>query len=89
MLVAKLMLLRMKYGISRAELGSVCGITPQRIYELEKANYAITPATAEKLCCGMDVVLSRRQGWVDALRVDLQKHRSTLLEYVEENRYEL
>ena len=89
MLVAKVKLFRMKYGISRAELGSACGISKQRIYELENEVASITPATMDKLRCGMETVLKEREAWIDAFRTDLEKHRETLMDFVEENRYEL
>lgn len=89
MLVAKIKLFRMKYGISRAELGSACGISKQRICELENEVAAITPATVEKLRRGMEAVLIQRESWNDSFRLDLEKHRDSLMEYVEENRYEL
>ena len=89
MLVAKVKLFRMKYSISLAELGSACGISLQRIHEIENAVYAITPATVEKVCHGMDAVLKQRQAWVNSLQTDLNKHGYTLLEFVEENSYEL
>ena len=89
MLVAKIKLFRMKYGISREELGKACGVSKQRIYELENEAAAILPATADKLRRGMEAVLKDRQVWIDAFRSDLEKHRETLMDYVEETTYEL
>lgn len=89
MLVAKVKLFRMKYSISLAELGSACGMSLQRIHEIENATYTITPATVDKVCHGMDEVLKQRQSWVNSLQSDLNKHGHTLLEFVEENSYEL
>ena len=89
MLVAKVKLFRMKYGISRAELGSALGVTPQWIYALENATGSITPTTAHKLFGGMEAIIRQRQTWVDRLHADLLKHGDTLLELVEENSYEL
>ena len=89
MLVAKIKLFRMKYGISREELGTACGVSKQRIYELENKEAAILPATADKMRRGMEAVLKDRQVWIDAFRSDLEKHRETLMDYVEETTYEL
>ena len=89
MLVAKVKLLRMKYSISLAELGSACGLSLQRIHEIENATYTITPATAHRIRSGMQTALIQRQKWVDGLYADLEKHGDTLLEFVEENSYEL
>ena len=89
MLVAKIKLFRMKYGISREELGTACGVSKQRIYELENEKAAILPATADKMRRGMETVLKDRQVWIDAFRSDLEKHRETLMDYVEETTYEL
>ena len=88
MLVSKLRLIRMKYGISCAELGAMCGLSPQRICQLEdKEN--ITEKTTEKLRLGLEAVLRQRQARGDALDADLKKHGHTLTELVEENHYEL
>lgn len=89
MLVAKVKLFRMKYNISLAELGSACGLSLQRIREIENATYTITPATANRIRSGMQTVLMQRQKWVDRLHADLEKHGDTLMESVEENHYEL
>jgi transcriptional regulator with XRE-family HTH domain len=89
MLVAKIKLLRMKYRVSRAELGSACGLSPQRIFEIENSSYTVTQATIDKLCRGMEAVLMFRQEQVDMFRTDLHKHQHGLLELVEENSYEL
>lgn len=89
MLVAKIKLFRMKYGISREELGTACGVSKQRIYELENEEAAILPATADKIRRGMEAVLKDRQVWIDTFRSDLEKHRETLMDYVEETTYEL
>ena len=88
MLVAKLKLIRMKYGISCAELGAACEVSPQRICQLE-SNRSMNAETADKLCRGMEIVLRQRQDWVDSLRADLKKHGHTLMDFVEETRYEL
>ncbi len=89
MLVAKIKLFRIKYGISRAKLGAACGVSKQRIYELENKPAVITPGTAGKLHRGMEAILCERQARVDAFRSDLEKHRDTLTNYVEEHTYEL
>lgn len=89
MLVSRLKLLRMKYGITRAELSSACGLSKQRIYEIEARVGTYAPATAEKLITGLEKVIVQRQAGVFLLCADLEKHRSALLEYVEDNTYEL
>lgn len=89
MLVSKIKLIRMKYGITRAELGLACGLSEQRIHEIETKVGKHVPATMDKLCCGLEKVIVQRQADVFLLCSDLEKHRGTLLEYVEENAYEL
>ena len=89
MLVSKLKLIRLKYGISRAELGSACGLSEQRICEIETKVGARVPATTEKLCCGLEKVIIQRQADIFLLCADLEKHRDTLLEHVEDNTCEL
>ncbi len=89
MLVSKLLLFRRKYGISRSELGSACGLSMQRIYELEIIRSKPTSATVEKLHRGLVKVLEQRRSSISAFSADLEKHKTSLLDYVEENSYEL
>ena len=89
MLVSKLKLFRLKYGITRAELSSACGLSKQRIYEIEAKVGTYAPATTEKLCRGLEKVIIQRQTDVFLFCLDLNKHGGTLLEHVEENTYEL
>ncbi len=89
MLVSKLLLFRRKYGISRSELGSACGLSMQRIYELEIKKSNPTSATVEKLRRGREKVIEQRRSGISAFSADLEKHKTTILDYVEENTYEL
>ncbi len=89
MLVSKLLLFRRKYGISRSELGSACGLSEQWICELEIKARHHTPVTLEKLCRGLEAVLVQRRSSISAFSADLEKHKTSLLDYVEENAYEL
>ena len=89
MLVSKILLFRRKYGISRSELGAASGLSKQRIYEFETTVGYHMPATVEKLCHGLETIIERRKAGIASLSSDLEKHKTSLLDYVEENSYEL
>ena len=82
-------LLRERYRIPRIELGLACGLSVQRIHEIETGENRILPATKQKLLRGWNELLSKRKVQISALEADLKKHADTLLDYVEESEYEL
>ena len=90
MFVRKIRLFRNKYQIPLPEIAAACGISPQRVSEIElNPGSVLRPETQAKLNAGFDrVVEQRRIGWKE-LYQDYQWHRDTLLEGVEEARYEL
>ena len=87
--VRKMRLLRHKHGITRPELGRACGLSPQRISEIELNMECLTPATGEKLRKGFYAVAARREDSLTSLRGDLARYESSLFEAVEEAVYEL
>lgn len=89
MQVPIIMLLRIKYSISRDELRKACGISNQRICEIELKGKHISGSTKEKLKRGLELVIQQRQDNINALKTDYQKHKETLYELVEETTYEL
>ena len=89
MKVSKLRLLREKHRISRAELSRACGVSKQRIYELEMLIDSPRGRTEEKIIHGMVALILQRQTELDTLCMDFMKHRDTLLDRVEETAYEL
>ena len=89
MKVSKILVFRNKYGISREELGRACGISKQRVWELETKSAVVLPSTVERIRKGMERVAIARWRAADDLLFDLIKHKDTLLDYVEEQTYEL
>lgn len=87
--ISKLKLLREKHKLSREELGNACGLSMQRIYELETLSTSPKQETQEKLAHGMVTVILQRQADLDSLHFEYVKHRDTLLDRVEETAYEL
>ena len=89
MKVSKILLFRDKYNIPRAELSSACGISNQRLFELEMNPGNVRPTTARRIRKGLETVALARGRSADALLFDLLKHRDSLLDIVEEQTYEL
>ena len=89
MKVSILRLLREKHRLSRAELSRACGISKQRIYELEMLIDSPRRETKEKVVLGMDALILQRQAELDTLCMDFMKHRDSILDRVEETAYEL
>jgi len=89
MLVRKMRLLRHKYNISRNELAEECGLSPQRISEIELGEAALSLETKKKLERAFSYVHYRRLQNCSALREDLFSNLETLFDPVEETIYEL
>lgn len=89
MQVRKMRLLRHKHGITQSELGRACALSPQRISEIELSGTGLIPETKEKLQCGFESVAQQREEALHSLLGDLDRHRESLFEPVEENGYEL
>lgn len=84
MQVRKLRVLRLKYHISLVELSCACGISPQRLSEIELNPGRIADATVAKLLNGLTDVIHRRQCTQIALQADFERTKSTLMEPVGE-----
>lgn len=90
MQMRKMRLLRMKYQISQSELGEACGLSQQRINELElKTKPETTGETLTKIQDAFASIIERRRRTLEALEQDFANHEKTLLEGVEETTYEL
>lgn len=87
--VRKMRLLRHKYGITRVDLGNACGISPQRISEIELNTEGLTEATMEKIRLGFETILCTKISKTAELFNDFLLHRSTLFDAVKETSYEL
>ena len=89
MQVKKMRLLRHKHRITRPELGRACGLSPQRISEIELSVDKPTPATEEKLWRAFYAVAEQRRANLLSLTGDLARHGGSLFDPVEEAGYEL
>lgn len=90
MQVRKMRLFRLKYQITRKELGQACGLSPQRISEIELDPAPMLNAeTKEKLEKAFETVVERRRGEWTELYQTFAYHRDTLTNAVEETAYEL
>lgn len=89
MQVRKMRLLRHKYGITCPELGRACGLSPQRISEIELSAQRLTPVTEEKLRQAFSLVAEERRCQLSSLHCDLEHYSKSLFDAVEESAYEL
>ena len=85
----KMRLLRKKYRISLAELAAACGLSQQRVSEIELGSTPLSPATTLKIQSGFEKVMERHREMLLHLDQDYTTHRQTLMEPVEEIGYEL
>ena len=88
MKICKMKLLREKYGLTLRELAQACGLSQQRLCEIETSGKRVLPETLNKVQAAFWEVQRTRQADNEELCRDLRKHESSLLEYVEENGYE-
>ena len=90
MQVRLMRILRLRYDISLAELARVCGVSSQRISEIElNTEPEITPKTAAKIEDGFANVTEKRRRELHKLRKDYEKYKGSLMDCVEEIGYEL
>ncbi len=89
MKVRKMRLLRHKYHISLAELSDACGVSKQRLSEIELDKTSVSTVAARMIADGFSVVEKRRRDNLKALSKDFRRHKNALLESVEEHGYEL
>lgn len=80
---------RRMYGISLSCLAQSCGISEQRMSELELSEIPVAQSTVEKIQLGFERIIERRQLMLLQMREDYNRNRQTLLEPIEEYEYEL
>lgn len=89
MQIRKMRILRMKYDISCVELGRACGLSAQRISELELGDGSVETATKEKIQLAFLNVLTQRTETLCRLTQDYVRWQDDLMDMVEETAYEL
>lgn len=85
----KIRLLRKKYRISLTELADACGLSEQRVSEIELGVTPLSPSTTTKIQSGFEKLMEQHQAMLLHLNQDYAKHKETLSESVEEIGYEL
>lgn len=89
MKVRKFRILRLRHHISMVELGRACGVSAQRISELELGTGTAEASTVQKIQVGFERILAERTERTDALRREYEACKDTLMEPVGEYEYEL
>ena len=89
MKVRKFRILRLRHHVSMVELGRACGLSAQRISELELSEGVPEQETIQKIQNGFERILTERME--DAERLHLEYHRclNALMQRVGEDEYEL
>jgi len=77
--------IRLRHNISLAELGRICGLSPQRISEIELNRAELSLETQRKLCTGLHRVADQRERELDLLRRDLKNQGTSLFKTEESN----
>ena len=83
-------ILRMKYGIPLSEIARICGVSRQRISEIElETNLSFKPETTEKITRAFAEIVEKQHEKYQTLYQDFEGHREDLMDIVEDYRYEL
>ena len=80
----RMRLLREKHGISVRELGRHCGISYQRLFQIELGEGSVTVHMKQHIEKAFSGLIASRQQELSALELDFEKYRSNLLDFVEE-----
>ena len=89
MKVRKFRILRLRHHVSMVELGRACGVSAQRISELELSENKPSAETVQKIQSGFEALLTLRGEQLAALRREYADCKDTLMERVGEYEYEL
>ena len=89
MKVRKFRILRLRHHVSMAELGRACGLSAQRISELELSEGVPEQETIQKIQNGFERILTERMEDAERLHLEYQRCRNTLMQRVGEDEYEL
>ena len=89
MKVRKFRILRLRHHVSMVELGWACGVSAQRISELELSENKPSAETVQKIQSGFETIIAQRSEKLDTLRQDYDSCKNSLMERVGEYEYEL
>ena len=89
MKVRKFRVLRLRHHVSMVELGRACGLSAQRISELELSEGVPEQETIQKIQNGFERILTERMEDAERLHLEYQRCRNALMQRVGEDEYEL
>ena len=89
MKVRKFRILRLRHHVSMVELGRACGLSAQRISELERSEGVPEQETIQKIQTGFERILTERMEDAERLHLEYQRCRNALMQRVGEDEYEL
>ena len=89
MKVRKFRILRLRHHVSMVELGRACGLSAQRISELELSEGVPEQETIQKSQNGFERILTERMEDAERLHLEYQRCRNALMQRVGEDEYEL
>ena len=89
MKVRKFRILRQRHHVSMVELGRACGLSAQRISELELSEGVPEQETIQKIQNGFERILTERMEDAERLHLEYQRCRNALMQRVGEDEYEL
>ena len=89
MKVRKFRILRLRHHVSMVELGRACGLSAQRISELELSEGVPDQETIQKIQNGFERILTERMEDAERLHLEYQRCRNALMQRVGEDEYEL
>ena len=89
MKVRKVRILRLRHHVSMVELGRACGLSAQRISELELSEGVPEQETIQKIQNGFERILTERMEDAERLHLEYQRCRNALMQRVGEDEYEL
>ena len=89
MKVRKFRILRLRHHVSMVELGQACGVSAQRISELELSENKPSAETVQKIQSGFESIIAQSGEKLGLLRQDYDSCKNSLMERVGEYEYEL
>ena len=89
MKVRKFLIIRLRHHVSMVELGRACGLSAQRISELELSEGVPEQETIQKIQNGFERILTERMEDAERLHLEYQRCRNALMQRVGEDEYEL
>ena len=89
MKVRKFRILRLRHHVSMVQLGRACGLSAQRIRELELSEGVPEQDTIQKIQNGFERILTERMEDAERLHLEYQRCRNALMQRVGEDEYEL